>query len=544
MTLPPAADGPDGDEPLDAEREAAIAAFLEGAGDPADAEFLAQHQRLAELGSWWRQATGESLPTPAPQTSAASSLPAIPGYEILREVARGGMGIVYEARQTSLNRPVALKVILHGALASDADRHRFSAEAAAAAKLKHPNIVVIHEVGEHAGQPFFSMEYVGGENLSRILRRAPLPPKQAANYAGEVARALQFAHDNGVLHRDVKPSNVLVDDTGRVRVMDFGLAKQIDADEQLTLSGQLVGTPSYMAPEQIAGSAGTIGPACDVYGLGALLYELLTGQPPFRGASPVETLMEALDSDPQLPRRLNPNVPRALEMIALKCLEKNPADRYATAGAAAADLDRYLQGETLSISSPNLLDRLVRTLERSQFDREIHACSQLLMHVAWIVLVAHAGIFAIHFWKLPHAAAWSHAVRIAEVVGMALVFLALRAPNWYPPRGAAVRQLWSIWLGYLAGCGALYAVSALQAAPGDPNAGLAAYPSMAVLASLVFIMFGSSYWGYCYVIGGVFLGLAVLLTFWPMAAPLVFGLCWSASLLLLGIRLKRLAGAA
>jgi serine/threonine protein kinase len=541
-----AAEQPDADNnSSDAELEAAIAAYLEGgAADPAALAahpelggFFAQHKQLVALGSWWRQATGEE------QGGDAAPLPTLPGYEIIREIARGGMGIVYEARQTSLNRPVALKLILHGALASDSDRRRFAAEAAAAAKLKHPGIVVIHEVGEHAGQPFFSMEHVAGDSLSRILHNGPVSPKQAAHYAAEVARALQFAHDHGVLHRDVKPSNVLVDDAGRVRVTDFGLAKQVNADDKLTVTGQLLGTPSYMAPEQITGPATAIGPAADIYGLGALLYELLTGQPPFRGATPVETLIQALDSDPQSPRRLNPNIPRPLEMIALKCLERNPADRYASAACVAADLDRFLQGETLSISSPNLLDRVVRTLERSQFDREIHALSRMLFYVAWIAGAAHVGIFATQLLRPAHPLAWELGLRIAELGGMAFVFWCRRA-EWYPPRGAAARQLTAIWIGYLACCGALYVVDYIMDPAGQRFYGLGAYPPMAVLAAFVFMVLGSSYWGYCYVLAGVFLGLAVVMTAWLPAAPLIFGLFWAACLVLLAIRLGRLADAA
>jgi hypothetical protein len=426
-------------------------------------------------------------------------------------------------------------------MASGPDRQRFVAEAAAAAKLKHPNIVVVHEVGEHAGQPYFSMEYVAGESLSRIIRRRLPSPQQAAQYVAEVAHAVQFAHDHGVLHRDIKPSNVLIDESGRVRVMDFGLAKQIDADDKLTVTGQLVGTPSYMAPEQISGAAGEIGPACDVYGLGALLYELLTGQPPFRGANQVETLLAALESEPSTPRQVNPAAPRALEMIALKCLEKKPEDRYASARAVAADLARYLEGESLSISSPNLFDWVVRTLQRSQFDREIYAISRLVMHVAWIAVAAHLLIFVNYALKAPRPLLGVLAIRLGEIAAMLAAFWPRRR-EWYPPRGAAARQLWSIWLGYLAGSMTLYLVDYFLAPPGRAFYGLGAYPAMAVLASLVFIMLGSNYWGYCYLIGGLFLVLALAMTAWLPAAPVAYGLCWGASLLLLGKRLGRLAG--
>jgi predicted Ser/Thr protein kinase len=551
---------PPNDEPIDAAQEAALAAYLAADGsplnddalaaDPALAAFLATHERLADLGSWWRSASGESAPTMASEaatvnlawtTPAAIRLPILPGYDVIRELARGGMGVVYEARQVSLDRPVAVKIILHGGLASEADRRRFLAEAAAAAKLKHPNIVVIHEVGNYDGQPFFSMELVAGETLSQLVRRQRPTPTQAARYARDVAAALQFAHEHGVLHRDVKPSNVLVDESGRVRVMDFGLAKQIDAHEQLTVTGQLLGTPSYMAPEQVSGAAGEVGPTVDVYGLGALLYELLTGRPPFAGANQAETMLAVLTCEPPPPRRINPATPPALEMIALKCLEKDPRRRYASTAEVAADLDRYLAGESLSIASPNLLSRVARTLERSQFDRNVYEIARVVAYVALIALAAHVAVWVNYLRATPHPAAWVAGIRAAELAAMAAVFWPRRR-DWFPPQGAAARQLCSIWIGYLAGSSALYLID-YRLTPGDPYFGLRAYPPMAVLASLAFFTLGSTYWGYCHLIGGAFLVLALAMTHWLPVAPLAFGLAWAGSLLLLGARLKRLARA-
>ncbi|MGO9113046.1 MAG: WD40 repeat domain-containing serine/threonine protein kinase [Thermoguttaceae bacterium] len=274
-------------------------------------------------------------------------------YELLEEIARGGMGVVYKARQISLNRIVAVKMILAGHLATKADHDRFHAEAQAAALLDHPNILPVFEVGEHEGQHYFSMGYVDGQSLAARLAEGPLPPKQAAELVATVAQAVEYAHRKGVIHRDIKPSNVLIDSKGRPRVTDFGLAKRVGAPgtpgrgSDLTTTGQILGTPSYMAPEQAAGQIDTIGPAADVYALGALLYATLTGRPPFQAATSLETMRQVLESAPVALRQLNPGVPRDLETIVLKCLEKPIPRRYATAQALGEDLRRYLEGRPI-----------------------------------------------------------------------------------------------------------------------------------------------------------------------------------------------------
>jgi eukaryotic-like serine/threonine-protein kinase len=266
-------------------------------------------------------------------------------FEVIDEIARGGMGVVYRARQKRLNRLVALKMTLSGRYASDVERERFRLEAESAANLDHPNIVPIHEVGEHEGRLYFSMKLVDGGTLARDVRRYVEDSRATARLVSSVARAVHHAHQRGLLHRDLKPSNILLDDRGQPMVTDFGLAKRAGTDSGLTQSGALVGTPSYMAPEQAGGRGCDVTESADVYSLGAILYELLTGRPPFREPTVMETVVQVLEREPTPPRRLRPSVPLALELISLKCLEKAPEARYVSAESLADDLDRFLRGE-------------------------------------------------------------------------------------------------------------------------------------------------------------------------------------------------------
>jgi tRNA A-37 threonylcarbamoyl transferase component Bud32 len=277
-------------------------------------------------------------------------------YEILEEIARGGMGVVYKARQLSLNRTVALKMILAGEWATPEARLRLRAEAEAAANLQHPNIVAIHEVGEHEGQQYFSMDFVAGKNLAELVRGNPLSAEQAASYVKTIAEAIHFAHQRGILHRDLKPQNVLIDADDRPRITDFGLAKRVETNSGLTRTGDVLGSPSYMSPEQASSRLEEVGPQSDVYSLGAVLYELLAGRPPFRGATALETLCQVIEGPPVPPRKLNPAVPQDLETICLKCLEKLPANRFSSARELADELGRFLRGERI-LSSPRRLER-------------------------------------------------------------------------------------------------------------------------------------------------------------------------------------------
>lgn len=273
--------------------------------------------------------------------------PRLGDYELLEEIARGGMGVVYRARQISLDRTVALKVVLHGSFSSPESVRRFCTEAAVVAGLRHPNIVAIHEVGQTETEHFFSMDYIEGNNLGEVAREQPWAARRAAQCLKTIAEAVHYAHQRGVLHRDLKPSNVLLDAFGEPHITDFGLAKVLGTDTELTLTGQVLGSPSYIAPEQAAGKLDEVGPGSDIYSLGAVLYQLLTGRPPFQGETLPEILLQVRDEEPVLPRRLNPSVPADLQTICLKCLQKEPARRYPTAQELAEDLARFLAQEPI-----------------------------------------------------------------------------------------------------------------------------------------------------------------------------------------------------
>lgn len=312
--------------------------------------------------------SASAFSTPGPGPAAVREAPpavAFGDYVLEQEIAHGGMGVVYRARQRSLGRTVAVKLLLLGRHSSQESIQRFRREAQSAAALRHPNIVAIHEVGECDGQQFFSMEYVEGPNLAELVRTGPLSPREAAEHVRTIAGAIHHAHAQGVLHRDLKPSNILVDPFGELRVTDFGLAKRLDGSSDLTESGRLLGTPHYLSPEAAAGRTAETGPASDLYAIGAVFYELLTGRPPFLAPSVSETLLRIRDSEPVNPRRLNPAVPVDLETICLKCLEKSPASRYASAQALADDLGRWLRNEPIAARPVPAWERAGKWMRRN-----------------------------------------------------------------------------------------------------------------------------------------------------------------------------------
>jgi hypothetical protein len=320
-----------------------------------------------EPGGTPQAAEGIAARLPAPVApigaSSAARLPVIPGYEVLDKVRWGGMGVVYKARQVGLRRLAALKLIRAGVPVRAAELARFRAEAETVARLRHPGIVQVYAVGEHNGRPYIALEFVDGGTLAERLDGTPFPAERAAGLAETLARAVEVAHQHGIVHRDLNPANVLLTDDRSPKVTDFGLARRLDEAGQ-TLTGEVLGTPGYMAPEQAAGNSKDAGPAADIYALGAILYALLTGRPPFQGATPLQTIRRMAREQPVPPRRLRPGLPRDLQAICLKCLARQPGHRYATALELADDLRRFLDGQPVRARRPPARQRAGRWARR------------------------------------------------------------------------------------------------------------------------------------------------------------------------------------
>jgi WD40 repeat protein len=372
------------------------AAFLDAAC-AGDAALRAEMEALLALDDGFSDTSDDGLlKSPvvrAPEDEPPGFRPAVPGYEILGELGQGGMGVVYKARQVSLNRAVALKMLLGGAHARPRDLAHFRLEAESLASLHHPGIVQVYEVGECAGHPYLCLEFVEGGSLAERVRGRPQPPAEAARLVQALARAMHAAHQAGVVHRDLKPSNVLLAADGTPKVTDFGLARRLEGGARQTASGAVMGSPSYMAPEQAGGRSHTAGPAADVYALGAILYECLTGRPPFQAATAVETVMLVLSAEPVPPRRLRPALPRDLETICLKCLAKEPGRRYADAQELAEDLGRFLSREPIVARRVGWLERLALWVRRRP--TQAAACGL----AALVLVLAGLGGGAAALWQ-------------------------------------------------------------------------------------------------------------------------------------------------
>jgi tRNA A-37 threonylcarbamoyl transferase component Bud32 len=526
-------------------------------GQEADVEAVAaRHPHIAqELRELWaavqiaeaftpRGAGGALRAERAGLTALAAPLPEFTArtfgdYDLLDELGRGGMGVVYKARQRSLQRTVALKMILRGEFATPEDLARFQAEARAAARLDHANIVAVYDAGQCDGQAYFTMRQVEGQTLADLLGAGPMKPRDAAKCLAVISRAVHYAHENGILHRDLKPSNVLIDQKGRPHVTDFGLAKWVTGTADAprvgpTLSGGIVGTPAYMAPEQISNQRGKPSPASDVYSLGVILYEMLTGRPPFQAATPVDTLLLVLDQDPVRPRLLNPKVDPDLEVLCLKCLQKEPALRYTSAVGLAADLEAFLKGETLSVGSLHL-GSLVVLLRRAL--RETHHAVVLenwgvlwMYHSAMILLICalttrmHEAGVNNPFWYL---LLWGGGLMV-----WGTAFWQLRK------RGGPVlfveRQVAHIWAGSVIATISVFVVEVLLKLPV-----LTLSPILAVIAGLTFVVKAGMLSGSFYVSAAALFLTAIPMAIYPEYGPLMFGFVSAVCFFVPGLKYHR-----
>jgi len=463
---------------------------------------------------------------------AAPPLPrSFGGYRLLRELGRGGMGVVYEAEQPSLGRTVALKTVLRGEQASAQDLARLRAEAEAAARLVHPAILPVHEIDEHEGQLFFTMQLARGGTLAQRLAQGPLPQREAAKLLATIARAVQHAHEHGILHRDLKPSNILLADDGRAYVADFGLARRLRAGGDLTASQTLLGTPSYMAPEQAAGQRGELSAATDVWGLGAVLYHALTGRAPFVGATPLDIVMQVREQDPPPPRLLDPRIDRDLEMIVAKCLQKPPELRYASAAALADDLDAWLALEPIAARTGRFRDVLARALRPTHHAAVLENWGGLWMFHGGVVLALCALTWLLQqrgvASRWPYLAVWG-----VGFGGWALVFWLLRRRAG--PVTFVERQLAHVWGNSVFCCFVLLLVEWILGLHV-----LTLSPVIALFSGGVFLMKASLLSGRFY-----FAAAALYLTALPMAllpqwALLMFGLVGGGTFFVPGLAAYR-----
>lgn len=452
-------------------------------------------------------------------------------YELIEELGRGGMGVVFRAHQISLDREVAVKMILRGRLASESDLERFLAEASATAKLEHNNIVPVYEVGDVDGRPFFSMQLVDGPTLADLAADGPLPQREAAEIVAAVARAIGFAHRAGVLHRDLKPSNIIIADDGTPMVTDFGLAKQITDGDELTRSGMLLGTPSYMSPEQAGGRRGLVGPASDVYSLGCVLYFALTGRPPFVAESPMELVMLVIEQDPAPPRALRPSLDRDLEMIAIRCLQKPVDLRYESADALAADLEAYLADERVSARSGRFGQVVARLFRETHHAAVLENWGMLWMWHALVLLIA-----SMLTWFLEYNAVDRRSVYVLVwTVGLgawASVFWSMR--QRMGPVTFIERQVAHVWGASMIAIGSLFPLEWWLDMPV-----LSLSPMLGVISAMVFIIKAGMFSGLFYTQAAALLAVSVVMAMYPEFAHFWFGLVAGACFFVPGYKYAR-----
>ncbi len=452
-------------------------------------------------------------------------------YELLEEVGRGGMGVVYRAQQTSLNRVVAIKMIEENRPSSSENRQRFLAEAEASARLEHPGIVTVYEVNEFEGHPYFSMQLVNGKTLAERLQQGPLSQRESARIMAEVCRAIAFAHEHGVLHRDLKPSNILLDRQQRPLVSDFGLAKFTGSGDDLTRSGAVIGTPSYMSPEQASGRSSLVGPASDIYSLGSVLYHLLTGRPPFLAESPMELVLKILEDEPPPPRLLEPRIDRDLEMIVTRSIQKPPDLRYATATEMAEDLESFLRDEPVRARGGKLSQVAARWFRETHHAVVLENWGLLWMWHSLVLLIVCLATQEMQ-WngvtnRFSYAAIW--------VIGLgawAIVFWVLR--RRMGPVTFVERQIAHVWGASLIAIALLTPLEwYLDLAP------LKLSPVLGIVSGIIFFVKAGILAGSFYVQAACLFITSMLMAIFPQWAHLIFGIVSATCFFVPGLKYYR-----
>lgn len=437
-------------------------------------------------------------------------------YELIEEIGRGGMGVVFRARQISLDREVAVKMILRGRLASDTDMQRFLAEASATAKLDHPSIVPVYEVADVDGRPFFSMKYIDGITLADRVADGPMPQREAAQIVATVARAIQFAHDAGVLHRDIKPSNILLPRDGLPMITDFGLAKQSGSQADLTRSGMLVGTPAYMSPEQAGNRRDMVGPSSDVYSLGCVLYFALTGRSPFVAETPMQLVMLVIEQDPSPPRALRPSLDRDLEMIVVRCLQKPIDLRYESAAALATDLEAYLADEPVAARSGRFSQVVARVFRETHHAAVLENWGLLWMWHSLVLLVACLLTWQLDYHGFTNRMAYG-AVWTIGLGAWAAVFWRLR--KRMGPVTFIERQVAHVWGASMMAIAMMFPLEWWLELPV-----LTLSPMLGIVTAMVFLIKASMLTGAFYFQTAALLFASVLMAMYPPWAHLIFGI--------------------
>jgi serine/threonine protein kinase len=503
-------------------------------------QFIALDQQFRERsqtnsGAFQKTVLSGVAPPEQPESTLADSLQMVGEYELIEEIDRGGMGIVFKARHRILRRMVAIKMLLAGTFASEEAERRLRREAAALARLTHPGIVPVYDVGvvTHPGplqgQTWFAMAMIKGTDLARRIESELFDSTTAAQLSIRIVDAIHYAHGQEVIHRDLKPANILLDEDSNPHITDFGLSRCYDENETLlTTDGQILGTPSYMSPEQATGTKGNIGTATDVYSLGAVMYCMLTGRPPFRASSTMATLQQVVHDAPAPPRLLNQHVHPDLESIILKCLEKKPADRYATAEELRLDLERFSRGEPVKAASINAVGYVTRVLASSRNAEFLEGWSRALYAVSGVVLFFHV---VLQFAPLTTTqATWLNAGKYTLLLGV--IWRARKGV--LTPQNPVERTIWSLWIGYILS----YVTSEIMVRI-DRGQTTNFYGMMSLVSSVILLVLGGHLWGGCYLIAGLFTLLALMINVVPDYNIILFGGLWSLVFFLLARRYSR-----